>query len=394
MADDEDASEPLIKLERRERGESPVVRLFHPPGFFTKAALRYEGQVKNGGIRHGRGKSYNKRGGLEYDGEWKNDKYDGQGTFHDKSGEVFTGEWAGGLPRCVRKNGLSGRYIVTVSRTSLYNYVGEVNDGLRHGRGMEFSIILVDLPGAFVMHGDSVHVVQPVYEGGYKNNARHGHGKLYSWCGDVLYDGEWEKGKRHGRGKEYDSNGKLTYEGEWKDGRRARHGTAYHSNGDTSYDGEWKDGERHGHGKMYHYLSGGNIMYDGEWKDGERHGHGKMYYLSGEIMYEGEWKNGKRDGRGKEYHSNGNTQYDGEWKNGRHDGHGKSYYGSGDVMYDGEWKNGKHHGNGKSYYPGGQVECAGVFEHGTLSFPCARYARDGGVLCERDERDDTTVRPA
>ena len=46
--------------------------------------------------------------------------------------------------------------------------------------------------------------------------------------------------------KLYYKNGQLRYEGEWKDNRFHGHGKAYYENGQLWYEGEWQDGRPHG----------------------------------------------------------------------------------------------------------------------------------------------------
>lgn len=55
-----------------------------------------------------------------------------------------------------------------------------------------------------------------VYQGEYKQNKRHGHGR-YTYADGSYYEGEWFNHKKHGIGKEVSVNGIIT-EGEWKDG--------------------------------------------------------------------------------------------------------------------------------------------------------------------------------
>jgi hypothetical protein len=100
------------------------------------------------------------------------------------------------------------------------------------------------------------------YEGEWKNNERHGYGKLYTLKGEVLYEGLWA-------GDLY--NGPGTYCGEEGD----------------SYTGEWKNGKRHGIGT---YVGTDGVTYEGEWANDQRHGKGVERNASGEIISDGTWK--------------------------------------------------------------------------------------------------------
>jgi len=62
------------------------IRLIHLP-----AAAKYEGERKNG-KRHGQG-TYTFANGNKYVGEWKDDKFHGQGTFTWANGDQYIGEW-------------------------------------------------------------------------------------------------------------------------------------------------------------------------------------------------------------------------------------------------------------------------------------------------------------
>lgn len=55
------------------------------------------------------------------------------------------------------------------------------------------------------------------YEGEFLNGKRHGKGK-YVWNGGSYYDGEWKEGKQHGKGIYKGENGKIT-SGYWTDGQ-------------------------------------------------------------------------------------------------------------------------------------------------------------------------------
>lgn len=39
-----------------------------------------------------------------------------------------------------------------------------------------------------------------IYDGDWKDNKKHGRGKLLEQEGDVVYNGDWENDKKHGRG--------------------------------------------------------------------------------------------------------------------------------------------------------------------------------------------------
>jgi hypothetical protein len=114
-------------------------------------------------------KKYYENGKLEYEGEWDNDKWHGQGKFYRENGQLA--------------------------------YEGELQEGTRHGQGK-----LYDENG------------QLWYDGQWQEGEFHGQGKLYRENGQLWYDGQWQEGEFHGQGKLYRENGWLRYEGEWQHG--------------------------------------------------------------------------------------------------------------------------------------------------------------------------------
>jgi len=124
-----------------------------------------------------------------YIGEWKNGKWNGQGTFTYSDG---------------------------------VKYVGGFKDYYFHGQG---SYTEPD--------GTS-------YVGGYKYNDRHGYG-TQTIKGRVLYVGEWTDNKVNGRGTYYYENGDK-YAGEFKDGKLHGKGVISYPNGEN-YIGHFINGQ-------------------------------------------------------------------------------------------------------------------------------------------------------
>lgn len=55
------------------------------------------------------------------------------------------------------------------------------------------------------------------YEGTYKDNERHGKGKIYSKNKSIAFEGEMKNGLPHGRGKSPGPDGEY-YEVNWNEG--------------------------------------------------------------------------------------------------------------------------------------------------------------------------------
>lgn len=124
------------------------------------------------------------------------------------------------------------------------------------------------------------------YEGGLKNDHKHGEG-IMKFADGRVFEGEYIRGQM--------IQGKMTYQ----DG--------------SVYGGSWVDGMRHGKGKCV-FVDGSE--YDGEFREGNFHGHGKMTWNDG-GWYTGEWCDGEMHGRGKEIRPDGSLRHDGEWARGQ-----------------------------------------------------------------------------
>ena len=107
-----------------------------------------------------------------YEGEWKDNKSHGQGTFfyladNKNKGDKYVGEY-----KDDKKSGYG-----TYSYADGDKYVGEWKDGKSHGQG------------------------------------------TYTWTTGATYVGEWKDDKRHGKGKMTYADGKI-YEGEFRNGSK------------------------------------------------------------------------------------------------------------------------------------------------------------------------------
>ena len=180
------------------------------------------------GKREGKGSSkIYKEGSLiaTFNGEFKDDEADGQGTLTTSKGDKF---------------------------------VGEYKDGKRDGKGTYT-----------FASGES-------YEGEWKDNKFHGQGTKKYKYGDK-YIGEWKDGKQHGLGTfvEYPSGNK--YVGQWRDDKRHGQGTFTSSDG-KKYIGEWKNDYEHGQGTTI-YANG--IKHVGVWDDGSETSEGTFTFTDG-----------------------------------------------------------------------------------------------------------------
>jgi len=147
----------------------------------------------------------------EYDGEYKDGKYHGEGRLNYSNGDEYLGGW---------------------------------KDGKYHGRGrLNYS------------NGDE-------YLGGWKDGKYHGEGRLNYSNGDE-YDGEYKDGKYHGEGRLNYSNGGCCF-GEFKAGKKHGFITIYLNNGDE-FVGTFKQDKKHGRSYSIKNLD----LFEGDWKDGK-----------------------------------------------------------------------------------------------------------------------------
>ncbi|KAJ8413699.1 hypothetical protein AAFF_G00082060 [Aldrovandia affinis] len=109
-----------------------------------------------------------------------------------------------------------------------------------------------------------------VYEGQWKNNARHGDGRMKWNKLGQQYSGQWENGLQHGQGTHTWFLKRIL-------------GSQYPLR--NEYVGEFVQGLRQGRGKFY-YASG--ALYDGEWQGNKKHGQGKFTFKNGRT-FEGEF---------------------------------------------------------------------------------------------------------
>ena len=129
-----------------------------------KSGKKYNGQVQNENIPHGKG-IMTWPDGKRYTGDFKEGKRDGKGTTTFPNGNKYVGDY--------KKDERNGKGTFTWSNGS--NYVGDFVDGWRTGKGTQTYI-----------NGD-------IYVGEQKNSKFHGFGK-YTYADGSVSEGIWENG--------------------------------------------------------------------------------------------------------------------------------------------------------------------------------------------------------
>jgi hypothetical protein len=168
------------------------------------------------------------------------------------------------------------------------------------------------------------------YEGQVENGLRHGRG-TYKHGGDV-YSGDWVRGKRNGHGVQKYATG-AEYEGEWKKDQRHGYGSMLYPSG-NKFTGNFVADDKSGHGVMEWFSE--RERYEGAWEKDLQHGYG-----------EHAWFGPPTEGPGSEsrpLHEMCNV-YRGEWLSGMRHGEGEFLFATGARLI-GSWEANKKHGNG------------------------------------------------
>jgi hypothetical protein len=147
------------------------------------------------------------------------------------------------------------------------------------------------------------------YEGDWIHGRWTGFGRLSNGDGD-FYEGGLKNDHKHGTGVMRFADGRV-FEGEYIRGQMIQGQMTYQDG--SVYNGSWVDGMRHGRGNCI-FVDGSE--YEGEFREGNFHGHGKMTWNDG-GWYVGEWCDGEMHGRGKEIRPDGSLRHDGEWSRGQ-----------------------------------------------------------------------------
>jgi len=124
---------------------------------------------------------------------------------------------------------------------------------------------------------------------------------------EARYEGEFKDNKKHGVGRVWWSNGDR-YVGEWRNDCKQGFGYMMWENGDR-YEGTWTRDLRDGSNAKYNYSNGG--LFEGTYLSDERHGPGAFIWPDGD-RFEGTWKAGGRTGTGVLILANG-TKIEQEW---------------------------------------------------------------------------------
>ena len=237
-------------------------------------------------------------------------------------------------------------------------FVGETKDGLAHGRGKLFNILV---KGSLC-----------IYDAEWENGKIRA-GKLYKNFGlhvQLMYKGEFNTFFQfHGHGLHLKNDNK--YEGNWKNGKKHGHCVVHFSNGDH-YKGNYEDNKKQGYG--IYTLSNGN-QYDGNWKDDKRHG--QCVYKTQKSYFKGSYFNDMKSGFGTEILSNG-EKYNGNYLNNKRQGLGFLQFSTG-AFFTGRFENNVICGEGTMFRITNSIWKEGNFKGIELHGKGIVYAEDGTI---------------
>ena len=390
--------------------------------------IEFEGEYLNNKL-NGKVKEYYKNGQLKFEGEYlydhkrKGKEYFDNGKIKFEGEYLFDREWEGNiydnngnlLFKLSKGNGKIKEYINDPIKGDILSFEGEYLNGKRNGKGKEYN-------------GEG----KLIFEGEYLNGKRNGIGKEYNYEYSYysnkyftnIFEGNYSYGKMNGKGKEYDDNHKILFEGEYHNDHRWNGKGIEKSEKTIIFEGEYLNGKWwNGKGIDYEIKNGkgyvkerdkyGKIIFEGEYENGLRNGKGKEIKSEGNILFEGEYLNGKRwKGKIKEIDRDNNLifegdlmngkicgkgkkydykrlKFEGEYLNGKRNGMGKEYDRDKNVKFEGEYLEGTKYGKGKEYYDNGKIKYEGNYLFGERYGFGKEYFYNGKLLFEGEFKGTT-----
>eukprot|EP00931_Biecheleriopsis_adriatica_P076670 TRINITY_DN50358_c0_g1_i1.p1 TRINITY_DN50358_c0_g1~~TRINITY_DN50358_c0_g1_i1.p1 ORF type:complete len:205 (+),score=42.71 TRINITY_DN50358_c0_g1_i1:74-688(+) len=181
----------MVELDQSQATDAGPKASGFKPQFGEGREVLADGSSYEGSFRFGKREGagvfmLNAEGTDRYEGQFKDDCFEGLGERRWADGTVYEGQWLAG-----RKHGDG-----TLTEPSGRVYQGQWKDGKRHGFGIQ--------------RLDS----ESRYEGRWDNGMQHGTGKYFDLRKETVYEGTWQCGAHHGKGVLRSKGGhkeKLTY---------------------------------------------------------------------------------------------------------------------------------------------------------------------------------------
>ncbi len=188
-----------------------------------------------GGQKNGQGKLLLPND-SEYEGNFKNNEFDGYGVFKSK----------------------------------VYNYWGNYTEGKKNGKGKFKDLIK-----------------ESIYEGEFIDDKKNGYGEE-KYSDGTIYRGYFKNGLKDGKGtlilKNGNNENNFVYEGEFKEDNICGIGRIKYNK--KEYFGEWKNNEMSGYG----VLIEDQIKYYGYFEHSKKVGYGALFYLGQSYVLIGKWE--------------------------------------------------------------------------------------------------------
>ena len=300
---------------------------------------RYDGMFYDGNM-HGKAVFTSSMDGVKHEGVWVEGKEPTTGRWIYPNGDVFEGEIIDGV-----QNGIFAKQQDNTSKKE----EPVVQDGL-----MDLSMQTTqDAFNTSIFSDDDKSTTSSAadedaieYSNGDKyvgeknsQGIRHGHGVLTEKSGNV-YDGQFRNGWKYGQGTYTYENGDV-YTGDFVNDQRHGVGIIKFKKGGYAT-GTWSKDRMHGEKCEFQHHSG--LMYVGGFDNHRKHGTAKMKFPDGSSFL-GDVRNNKLHGKGTYTHINGDV-YAGDFEDGFKQGRGRMTYKEDGSVYDGEFRRGKRNGVG------------------------------------------------
>eukprot|EP00953_Heterococcus_sp_UTEX-ZZ885_P015089 8496-Heterococcus_DN1.PRE.10 len=265
----------------------------------------------------------------------------------------------------------------------------------------EMALLLGTFSGGYRQLSKYTCMQGPVesYDGAWRSDEPHGHGKLVYRNGDV-YEGTFSGGFRQHGTLTYKQGPIKSYKGAWDHGEYSGRGLVLFVNG-HKYDGEFTNGLKHGEGTIT-YEHGPAVSYTGSWRYDQML-QGIMVYRSGDT-YNGPFLNTHMRGEGvytvkrgalksvvglwQDHHCysgvllhTNNDRYTGQLQSGKYHGPGVYRHHADNMSHSGQWIDGERSGFGKVTFGNGEVYTDVFADDAAVGGSDARYikAADGTV---------------
>ena len=269
--------------------------LMEGEGIYDDGNIHMEGTFKNGELN---GKGFlTSKDGVKYEGEFVNGLKEGLGKLTTKD-ENYEGMFKNG-----KKNGFGIFHLNIKGRNHIYE--GNFLDDKYDGEGELIIEGLAYVKGKFKNghnHGeaklyDKNHNLR--YDGHFVNGEAEGDNEKKIYENGSFYIGQIRKGKRNGNGILYNKDNEIIYEGQYVNDKMEGKGLMYFEKRDYYYTGQFKDGKYNGEGQIY-LTKEDRKVFDGNFVNGKMQGEGIIFYKDGTFKVI-TFEEGKEVGEAVEY---------------------------------------------------------------------------------------------